>query len=419
MFEGPPSRNPMGVMTKLPVLFQLAGGLRTSETLPFDLAIALDISGSMGGERISCAKAAVQKVVDSLRTGDRLHLVTYHSRADLVFTNGSGENRDELRRRIDNVGVLGGTNLESGLRMCADVLAASLGPRDSRAVFVFSDGETNEGLTSPKGLEALVVDRLVSQQVAVHAFGIGPSYREESLFGLSRVGNGGAYHIRGSDDIGGVVEKGLRGLSGMIVRDATLSLRGCGPCCVLGFRSSSETKDSESESALPAYSSRVRALRAGGLVQLLADVDVRLPGDWSSEPMEVARWSLTGPDGSTVASGSVRVECVDEPSEIGAANAEVGAFLAMREAVRLEAEAKRALDSGDVSGGVAIKQKTVEMLRKAPQSAFLFNDAFANEVEVSTNVIATRGYGHDERKAAAAHEEREDSDGDMGFGLFD
>ena len=52
---------------------------------PIHLCIVLDNSGSMSGNPLDTCKEAIKNVVTSLKSTDRLSLVTYSSEAQVVF----------------------------------------------------------------------------------------------------------------------------------------------------------------------------------------------------------------------------------------------------------------------------------------------------------------------------------------------
>ncbi len=72
---------------------------RTTERAPVNLAFVIDRSGSMGGEKIELAKAAVREAIATLTERDRFSVVAYDDRIEVVVesTNAS----DEARRNAD------------------------------------------------------------------------------------------------------------------------------------------------------------------------------------------------------------------------------------------------------------------------------------------------------------------------------
>ena len=99
------------------------------ERRPLNLALAVDISGSMSGEKLDSVKEALTAMVDQLDGHDRVALAIFDDTAELrlkstVMDEGG---RDELRDAIAALEVRGGTNIEAGLSLAyAQVDAESL-----------------------------------------------------------------------------------------------------------------------------------------------------------------------------------------------------------------------------------------------------------------------------------------------------
>ena len=68
----------------------------TGQRPSLDLAVVLDRSGSMEGDKLRYVKKAVDTLIDRLLPSDHMALVTYDSRVDTVFS----------RRRVDDALVM-------------------------------------------------------------------------------------------------------------------------------------------------------------------------------------------------------------------------------------------------------------------------------------------------------------------------
>ena len=82
----------------------------------FHLALLLDTSGSMEGDRITALKRTIHLLIDSLTEKDVLTLISYNSDAT-VLANALvvGENREQLRTMITSLAADGGTNMEAAI----------------------------------------------------------------------------------------------------------------------------------------------------------------------------------------------------------------------------------------------------------------------------------------------------------------
>ena len=69
---------------------------------PVNLAIVLDRSGSMSGEKLRVAKAAVEEAIGRLQPEDRFSVVVYDDQVDVVIASASasGESRKAAVERL-------------------------------------------------------------------------------------------------------------------------------------------------------------------------------------------------------------------------------------------------------------------------------------------------------------------------------
>src|SRR5579885_1686553 len=71
---------------------------------PLNLALVIDKSGSMSGQKIETAKAAAARVVDRLANGDTFTLVAFSGEAEvLVPACRVGEQRKDIAARISRL----------------------------------------------------------------------------------------------------------------------------------------------------------------------------------------------------------------------------------------------------------------------------------------------------------------------------
>ena len=88
------------------VLARIAAPRATTERVrpPVNLAIVLDRSGSMSGEKIRVAKVAVEEAIARLRPDDRFSVVAYDDVVDVVIESTPRLGRGAPRRRSSGCG---------------------------------------------------------------------------------------------------------------------------------------------------------------------------------------------------------------------------------------------------------------------------------------------------------------------------
>lgn len=198
-------------------------GPRQTEPVPAlqvsgrDLAIVLDLSGSMvredfflDGAEISRLEA-VTRVGASFargRAGDRLALIVFGSEA--YYAAPFTFDTEAVARRIEEatIGISGrATNISDGLGLALKRMATS--EAESRVVILLSDGSNNAGATKPLGVAQLAR----SQGVRVHTIALGPKDETTSeegergvvdaaaLRAMSEVSGGAFFRVRTTEDL--------------------------------------------------------------------------------------------------------------------------------------------------------------------------------------------------------------------------
>ena len=116
-----------------------------AERVPVSLGLALDTSGSMAGEKMSAAEAAVSRfVVDLLGPRDEVFFYRFDSHPTLVPS--WTENRSAVVRSLSSIRPAGGTALYDAVAEAVPL--AGTGTRRKKALVVISDGnDTNSEIT--------------------------------------------------------------------------------------------------------------------------------------------------------------------------------------------------------------------------------------------------------------------------------
>ena len=98
--------------------------------VPLNLALVLDHSGSMSGEKLEYAKKAAAHVLDLLQETDWVALVAFDSHVRLLAssTQLTGDRKSLLKSHIQELGTGSSTNLSGGwLKGCQQVAEAPEG----------------------------------------------------------------------------------------------------------------------------------------------------------------------------------------------------------------------------------------------------------------------------------------------------
>jgi len=170
--------------------------------MPTDLVVILDRSGSMAGEKLAQARAAVRELVARLGTQDRFALVTYSDGATLTLPLAPAEDgiRDGWLQAVDAITAEGSTNMSSGLDLGLDVIErARAAGRVPRAILI-SDGLANQGDPTPEGLTRRAA-RAARGEYMLTTVGVGDDFNEYLMTALADAGTGNYYYLHGAEDL--------------------------------------------------------------------------------------------------------------------------------------------------------------------------------------------------------------------------
>ncbi|MCU0698755.1 MAG: VWA domain-containing protein [Myxococcaceae bacterium] len=190
---------------------------------PVNLAVVIDRSGSMSGDKIAQARRAALRLVDLLDEHDRLAIIHYGS--DVRFFPGafaSTENKERMRRYIRGIADEGGTNIGDGLMAGKAQLDVARSDFTVNRLILLSDGQPTVGITSENGL-ANVARTLRNAGTTVTSLGVGADFNEDLMQRLAEIGGGSYGFIRDAEATAALFEKDLSQAGTMVARGVTVS----------------------------------------------------------------------------------------------------------------------------------------------------------------------------------------------------
>ncbi|MDZ4697639.1 MAG: VWA domain-containing protein [Deltaproteobacteria bacterium] len=199
------------------------------ERAPVDVALVVDRSGSMDGDKIEYARRAAEGLVARLGVQDRVTLIQYDDSAQVLvpLTRLDAAGRVRLRRMIQTLQPGGGTNLHAGLVLGRNQLARSEQRGRVNRIILLSDGHANEGITDPSAL-AEVARRSAQQGIRLSAMGIGQDYNEDLMESLAEHGRGRYHYVAKANDLETILGNELASLKATVARNTELRIE---PAC--------------------------------------------------------------------------------------------------------------------------------------------------------------------------------------------
>ncbi|MBW1807278.1 MAG: VWA domain-containing protein [Deltaproteobacteria bacterium] len=194
---------------------------------PFDLAVVVDASGSMADEdKIVYAKEGLHSLVDAMRVGDRLAIISYSTGVSLVqdLVTITDDIRQELHTVVDDIQAMGATNLYDGLELgFLSLLSQALPDRPTR-VILLSDGLPTVGVTSAAAIQEMAYGYILDG-VGLTTVGVGSTFDVNLMQGLAEMGQGNYYFVEDVRAIHEVFIEELDYFLGTIAVDLQLEIR--------------------------------------------------------------------------------------------------------------------------------------------------------------------------------------------------
>jgi Ca-activated chloride channel homolog len=190
-----------------------------------DLALVIDRSGSMAGEKLVAAKQAARGIVGRLASGDRVALVQYDNSAEVLvpLVGLDGEGRSRLLQAIDGIFERGGTNLHGGMVLGQQELLRATGPGRVNRVVLLSDGQANQGITDQPSLGRIAAGA-ADRGVRLTTVGMGLDYNEDLMELLAENGRGRYYYVKDAASLEGVFAGELASMQATVASATELKL---------------------------------------------------------------------------------------------------------------------------------------------------------------------------------------------------
>ncbi len=212
------SRDEMPLMEDQQVLYLYAEiqpqeGLRGPRKR-LNIALVVDRSTSMQGARMRNVKSAASDLLQSLQADDRLAVVTFSDRAEVVVASQFVQDKRALRSAIAAIIAEGGTEIYQGLALGIEQVAPYLSDDTITHVILLTDGCTY----GDEELALSAATRAEADGIGVSAFGIGEDWNDLFLDSLARCGGGTSQYIDTPSKVQQVLRVQVRGLSNLVLK---------------------------------------------------------------------------------------------------------------------------------------------------------------------------------------------------------
>lgn len=213
--------------------FPLAGETRRT---PVNVAIVLDRSGSMSGDKMAQAKEAAIMAMEMLDERDIVSIVAYSDYVSVLVPATRLSDKRSFRRSIESISADGNTALFAGVSRGAGELRKFLDGQKVNRVVLISDGLANVGPDSPGALGDLGAS-LRKEGISVTTIGLGLGYNEDLMLRLAQESDGNHAFVENSRDLVRIFQYEFKDVLSVVAQEIEIEIRcleGVVPVRVLG-----------------------------------------------------------------------------------------------------------------------------------------------------------------------------------------
>lgn len=180
-------------------------GITKEERQNVALTLIVDVSGSMDEEvsrveevrttRLELVKYALNKLVDSLKQGDIVNLVTFSTEAKILLENIQySQIPDVFIPAVDNLETIGTTNLNDGIEKGYDIALDIFDSSKMNRLVLITDAYANTG-----EIDSTIISQntRINEMEGIYfsGIGVGGNFNEEFLNELTEAGKGSYFTI--------------------------------------------------------------------------------------------------------------------------------------------------------------------------------------------------------------------------------
>lgn len=196
----------------------------SAKRVPINLAIVIDRSGSMSGDRIVKAKEAAIFAINMLNENDTLSVVAYDNDAKVIIPSTKVKNKQKLINLIkENIVAGGGTALFAGLSKGIHQVEKQLSKDNVNRIILLSDGQANIGPTSVQELSELAIIA-AKKNISVSTFGIGEDYNELLMSSIASYSDGNHVFVNDSLDLENVFVREFKDVMSTVAQNVKINI---------------------------------------------------------------------------------------------------------------------------------------------------------------------------------------------------
>ena len=197
----------------------------SAQRAPLDLALVIDRSGSMSGDPLKAALESSVRIIQGLRSDDRIAVITFDDHVQVVQPLVAVGDAHDLVTRVRLIESGGSTALFDGWQEGVKQLAPFVKKERIARVILLTDGQANHGLVDEAKIFEHVA-KAAGASITTSTVGLGHGFNESLMTGMANAGEGVANFGQTADDLDEAFEEQFAIISNSFLRQVKVSVQG-------------------------------------------------------------------------------------------------------------------------------------------------------------------------------------------------
>jgi Ca-activated chloride channel family protein len=191
---------------------------------PVNIAIVLDRSGSMAGEKLRKAKEAAIMAIDRLNNDDIVSVIAYDDMVRVLVPATKVSDKSAIAAAINRLTSGNSTALFAGVSKGAQEVHKFLDKSRANRVILLSDGIANVGPSSPTELGDLGAS-LIKEGISVTTIGLGADFNEDLMTQLARMSDGNHGFAENAEDLARIFNSEFGDVLSVVAQEVMVRIR--------------------------------------------------------------------------------------------------------------------------------------------------------------------------------------------------
>lgn len=190
---------------------------------PINVAIVLDRSGSMSGEKLRQAKKAAIAAIKRLNARDIVSVVAYDDVVRVLVPATKVSDKRQIYRAIRRLTAGNMTALFAGVSKGSREVRKFMSDNRVNRVVLLSDGLANIGPSSPDALASLGRS-LLKEGISVTTIGLGLGYNEDLMYKLASASDGNHVFVEHPKQLARIFDREFNELMSVVAKDIHVTI---------------------------------------------------------------------------------------------------------------------------------------------------------------------------------------------------